>query len=362
MSIWKQLAFCVVVLVIAAAAWVKFFPGAPEILASWGIDWAQAATDKAAKRPERPPRHGRPAQSQRPAGDRHHRHVTNATINDRLSAIGTGRANNSVVVTPLFRRPPDRDQGDVRAAVVEAGSVIARLDSDTEEIAVDRAKIALDDAQAKLDRVKSLQHSNTATAVAGEGRRARRSRMPSWSCATPSSRWSAASIVAPIDGMVGILRVEAGNQVTNATPIATLDDRSTILVDFWVPERFAGTVKVGAPLSADADRQARGGAIDGHGERRRQPGRRGQPHAPGPRQHRQCRRPAARRHVVLDRHEIPRRHLSGGQSAGDPVGRRRRLRLGDRGRQGQARAGPHHPAQHRHGAGRRPTSPAATWW
>ena len=48
MSIWKQLALCVVVLVVAAAAWVKFFPGAPEILASWGIDWAHAATDKAA--------------------------------------------------------------------------------------------------------------------------------------------------------------------------------------------------------------------------------------------------------------------------------------------------------------------------
>ena len=44
MAAWKQLLLALVVLVAAAAAWVKFFPGAPEILASWGIDWAVAAT------------------------------------------------------------------------------------------------------------------------------------------------------------------------------------------------------------------------------------------------------------------------------------------------------------------------------
>ena len=38
--------------------------------------------------------------------------------------------------------------------------------------------------------------------------------------------------------------------MTNATPIAMVDDRSKIIIDFWVPERFAGTLAVGAPLSA----------------------------------------------------------------------------------------------------------------
>ncbi|TIX10428.1 MAG: efflux RND transporter periplasmic adaptor subunit, partial [Mesorhizobium sp.] len=58
------------------------------------------------------------------------------------------------------------------------------------------------------------------------------------------------SIVAPIAGTVGILPISAGNYVTSQSAIATLDDRSSILVDFLVPERFAAAVKVGAQLSA----------------------------------------------------------------------------------------------------------------
>ena len=36
MTAWKQPLLALVVLVAAAAAWVKFLPGAPEILAGWG--------------------------------------------------------------------------------------------------------------------------------------------------------------------------------------------------------------------------------------------------------------------------------------------------------------------------------------
>ena len=57
-------------------------------------------------------------------------------------------------------------------------------------------------------------------------------------------------IRAPFDGWVGILGVDVGDQVTSATEVTTLDDRSHILVDFRVPERFVGKVKVGAPVSA----------------------------------------------------------------------------------------------------------------
>jgi len=43
------------------------------------------------------------------------------------------------------------------------------------------------------------------------------------------------------DGVVGVAgadgKVEAGNAVTNATPVAMIDDRSRIIIDFWVPER-----------------------------------------------------------------------------------------------------------------------------
>ncbi|TIP81028.1 MAG: efflux transporter periplasmic adaptor subunit, partial [Mesorhizobium sp.] len=96
MAAWKQIVFSLVILVAAAAAWVRFFPGATDVLARWGIDWADAATsptatgavDKAGQ-----------------AGNGAGRLATvvalpaaAAVINDRLQAIGTGRANASVTV------------------------------------------------------------------------------------------------------------------------------------------------------------------------------------------------------------------------------------------------------------------------
>ncbi|RVB21289.1 hypothetical protein ENZ76_21085, partial [Mesorhizobium sp. M7A.F.Ca.CA.002.10.1.1] len=47
MAAWKQILFALVVLVVAAAAWLRFYPGAPDVLARWGIDWAYAATPPA---------------------------------------------------------------------------------------------------------------------------------------------------------------------------------------------------------------------------------------------------------------------------------------------------------------------------
>ena len=60
------------------------------------------------------------------------------------------------------------------------------------------------------------------------------------------------SVESPIDGIVGILPITAGNYVTSSTVIATVDDRSEILIDFWVPERYASSVTVGAPLTASS--------------------------------------------------------------------------------------------------------------
>src|SRR5690606_27315151 len=59
-------------------------------------------------------------------------------------------------------------------------------------------------------------------------------------------------IRAPINGIIGILPVSPGDYVTSSTDIATIDDRSEILVDFWVPERYARQIQIGAPLSAQS--------------------------------------------------------------------------------------------------------------
>jgi RND family efflux transporter MFP subunit len=134
-------------------------------------------------------------------------------------------------------------------AHVSAGQVIARLDSDTEEIALDRARIARDDAAAKVERMRALAKSNAASSVQlTDAELALRN--DELSVHDAEVALQRRSIVSPIDGIVGILPIEAGNYVTSQSAIATIDDRSSILVDFWVPERFAAAVKVGSEISA----------------------------------------------------------------------------------------------------------------
>lgn len=243
MAVWKQLVVALVVLVAAAAAWVKFFPGAPAVLAGWGLGEAGgAATQMAAEGEGRPRGAGGPQAMVVTAP------VKAAVINDRLSAIGTGRANNSVTVKPYTAgRVVSIDVGS--GARVEAGTVIARLDPEVEQIAVDRARIAFADAEAKLERVRSLRSANTATQVqvtdaelvVGNARLALRD---------AQLNLDRRSVTSPIEGIVGILPVEAGNYVTTETVIATIDDRSRIKIDFYAPERFAANMQVGGPLTA----------------------------------------------------------------------------------------------------------------
>ena len=245
MAAWKQTVVALVILVAAAAGWMRFYPGAPEMLARWGIGSPDAGTPSSTAAATARPggRAGGPGQVTIVAQP-----AVAVTVNDRLQAIGTGRANASVTVNPysagrlteLLVEP---------GVHVEKGQVIATLDSETEVIAQDRAHVAIQDAQAKLDRVKSLRASNAATPVAVADAEVT---LANAKLALREAELALArrSVTAPISGTVGILPISAGNYVTNQSAIATLDDRSSILVDFWVPERFAAAIKVGQPLSA----------------------------------------------------------------------------------------------------------------
>ncbi len=243
MSFWKQLLFSLVVIAAAVVVWARFFPGAPEVLARWGLEWMApegAGTGQAGGGDGNGP--GQQAAAVVTA------RIGTATINDRLVAIGTGRALNSVSVMPFSsgRLNEILARSGMRVA---AGDVIARIDSDAEEIALDRARIAIEDANARLERAKALRASNTVTAV----------QLTEAELALSNARLALRdaeltlerrSILAPISGIVGIIPVSVGNHVTQQTEIATIDDRSRIVVDFWVPERFAGMISVGQPVSA----------------------------------------------------------------------------------------------------------------
>lgn len=252
MSSWKQAALSLVVLLLAGVLWVRFFPGAHDILARRDLEWISEAIAPAGGETASGETASQSDSGQGGPGAPQTAVVTSvvstATINDSLTAIGTGRANRTVTVIPF-------SAGRIEAFEVSsgervtAGDVIARLDSDAEQIAFARAEVALADARARLERINTLRASNTATEVqVTEAELAVRN--AELALREAELELERRSIRAPIDGVIGILPINVGNYVTTDTEIATIDDRSEILVDFWVPERFSSMIEVGMPLTA----------------------------------------------------------------------------------------------------------------
>lgn len=249
MSWWKQILLSLAILAGAVALWYHYFPGAQQVAANWGLVQAPA---EAAPKPGGPggaaggPGGGRG----RDEGPVIIQPVISATINDKLTAIGTGKARYTVAVRPyssgrltqIVVKP---------GATVEAGDVIARMDSESERIAVDRAVLALDDARANLERIKALRSSNTASAVQ-ETEAELAVRNAELALREARLALERRDIVAPIGGTVGILPLSPGAYVTSSDDIAIIADRSEILIDFWVPERYARMIEVGMPITVSS--------------------------------------------------------------------------------------------------------------
>jgi RND family efflux transporter MFP subunit len=167
-------------------------------------------------------------------------------INDIMRAIGDGDALRSVAVTPLV-------SGQIAemmikpGQVVKAGDVIATLDDDVEKIALQSSKVALEAATNKLTRNEDLkkiisqaEYQDTQTAV-------ETARLVAAAAQLALER---RVVRAPIDGIAGIVNADVGDYVSVSTPLVTIDDRSRLLVDFWVPERFTGLLKEGQDVQA----------------------------------------------------------------------------------------------------------------
>lgn len=176
--------------------------------------------------------------------------VVLATINDKLTAIGEGAAAHSVTVmspaagtlAELMVQPGQE---------VAAGAVIGRLDADAEQIAYDRAKLTFDDAKASLERTNALAGASNATTVQVSAAQLAFS-TADLALKNADLDLKKRTISTPIAGTVGLFQVNPGNTMTAQTVVTTIEDTSHIRVSFWVPERYAGAISVGMPVTASA--------------------------------------------------------------------------------------------------------------
>ncbi len=263
MRIWKQLLASVMVLLVLLGLWVYLVPSAGDTLIRMGLPGQavallrgapssiEAASDQTAKgEPAQPGAVApAPAAGQRRSGPRAVlvavEPVALGTVNDRLSAIGSGEAIQSVVVMP-------QAIGTVSEILVspgqkvKKGDVLARLDDDEQLIERDKAQVSLKSATEKSASYRNLQSVARLdlldAQIAEQGAKL--------AVSTAELNLKRRNIMAPIDGIAGIVAVNIGDNVTTQTSVVTLDDRTSILVDFWAPERFATAIVPGQPVEA----------------------------------------------------------------------------------------------------------------
>lgn len=174
--------------------------------------------------------------------------VQQTTWRDAIEALGTAQAKESVTLTAKVTETVNSvnfQDGDI----VDAGQMLVDLSGRAEAAQLQEAQASYKEAvqqynrQAELVTKGTIARSQLDTQVAT--RDAARARADAIRAALADR-----VIVAPFAGMLGFRQVSQGALVSPGTVIATLDDISTIKLDFPIPEAYLGLVKTGQQVLA----------------------------------------------------------------------------------------------------------------
>jgi RND family efflux transporter MFP subunit len=170
------------------------------------------------------------------------------TIGDRVAAVGTGRAIRSLTISAEVAGIIE----DIKFApgqAVKGGDPLVKLKSEAEEIAVKLAQVKVDEADANLKRLEGLAERNAVPAVQVQQARTALA-LAKAELDAKQYELKRRTIVAPYDGIMGLTTLGKGDFLQAGAAIATIDDRSSLLVAFVVAERVAGSLSLNQEVRA----------------------------------------------------------------------------------------------------------------
>jgi membrane fusion protein, multidrug efflux system len=165
-----------------------------------------------------------------------------------VEALGTAKASESVDITAKVSNMVTAIRF-TEGQKVPKGEVLVELDGEQARADLAVANAALTESASQLKRSRELYSTKVlsdqqieqieATHTANQAR-----------VASARSRLSDTVIRAPFSGRVGLRRVSVGSLVAPGTVITTLDDTSSIKLDFTVPERVVAAMRAGLEIEA----------------------------------------------------------------------------------------------------------------
>ncbi len=189
--------------------------------------------------------------------------VTSAKIEpvtDQVEALGTLRANEAITLTATVSQTVTAVNFEDNARV-EKDQVLVVMASGEEKAQLEQARAMADEARQQLERTRDLEKKGASSkSLLDEKQRDYNS--ASARLRETESRLKNFLITAPFSGVLGLRNISVGALLQPGTKITTLDDDSTMKLDFAVPSVFLNDLKIGAPITAKArefgDREFKG--------------------------------------------------------------------------------------------------------
>lgn len=177
--------------------------------------------------------------------------VARLSLADDVSAVGTLRSSESVVLRPETAGRIAKI-GFVEGRPVQRGEMLIGLDASVQAAELQQARASLLLAQANFRRTEDLFNKKFVSqraideALAGL-------RVAEAADQVAAARLARMSVRAPFDGIIGIRKVSIGDYVKEGADLVNLEAIDTLKVDFRLPERHVGSLAVGQKVAVLTD-------------------------------------------------------------------------------------------------------------
>jgi len=177
--------------------------------------------------------------------------VATMALADEVLAVGTLRANESVVIKPEIAGRIVRI-GFSDGARVPRGALLVGLDDSVLAAQAEQASAELGLARASFERTQDLAKRNFVSGSALD-QAAANLKVQEARLHLAEAQLAKTRIVAPFGGVLGLRNVSVGDFVKDGAELVVLEDVSGMKVDLRLPERFLGQLRRGQSITVAID-------------------------------------------------------------------------------------------------------------
>jgi membrane fusion protein (multidrug efflux system) len=172
-------------------------------------------------------------------------------VREEVSAVGTLRSSESVVVRPEISGRIAQIEFD-EGKPVRKGQLLVALDDSVSAAEMQQAKANLALQSSNYQRTVELARDNFVSANAKD-QALNNLRVAEASLALAQAKLAKTRILAPFSGIIGIRQVSVGDYVKEGQDLATLEDIGSLKVDFRIPELYLTSLRRGQGVEVETD-------------------------------------------------------------------------------------------------------------